>query len=133
MEQLSESVQLRAGPLIANDPASMAPDNGAPSPYSIDIAPAAWRQLASFSQDEYRLVQERLRELAALATEGRLPVTPSEQGAAAEAAGTFIVGSFAARYVADEKSRTVRLMALENSLRPASNVVKAAKKQGLFE
>lgn len=111
----------------------MAPDNGAASPYSIDIAPAAWRQLASFHQDAYRQVQERLWELAALATEGRLPAPSSEQGPGAEAAGTFTVGHFSARYVADVKTRTVRLVALENTLRPASNELKAGKKPGLFE
>jgi len=108
----------------------MAPDNGATPPYTIDISPAAWRQLASFPRETYLVVQERLRALAVLATEGRLPVPHSAQGGGKAASATFIVGDFAARYEADARARAVRLVAVENRMRTGSH---GAKQERLFE
>ncbi|HZI14497.1 MAG TPA: hypothetical protein VE153_29285 [Myxococcus sp.] len=110
-------------------------DTRAVPSYSIDISPVAWRQLASISQDAYLLVQQRLRELAAQAAEGRLPASASTGGIHKEAFAAFSVGNVIARCVADGHSRIVRLMMLEYQQQqaPASNAVKDGEKPRLFE
>ncbi len=109
-------------------------NSGAPS-FSIDISPVAWRQLASIPQDAYLLVQQRLRELAALAAEGRLPASASTGSMQKEAFAAFKVGNFTARCVADGHSRIVRLMVLEYLQGKAANTheVKDGGKKPLFE
>jgi hypothetical protein len=111
----------------------MARDTRAAPSYSIDISPVAWRQLASIPQDAYLLVQQRLRELAVQAAEGRLPGYTPSGGIQREAFTAFSVGNVIARCVADGHSRIVRLMMLEYPQAPASIAVKDGEKSRLFE
>jgi hypothetical protein len=128
--QLFDVIQFEAGALLAQELVTMPRDKSTVPPYSIDISPVAWRQLASIPQDVYLLVQQRLRELAAQAAEGRLP---SAGGLSREALASFIAGNLTARCVADGYARTVRLMVLEYPPAPASNEVRGGQKPELFE
>jgi hypothetical protein len=111
----------------------MATDNNAHPAFTVDISPAAWRQLASFPRDTYLRVQGRLSELAARATAGRLPHPHPVQGGETKSSATFIVGDFAARYELDTSARAIRLVAVENRLRTAPHEAGDEKSESLFE
>jgi hypothetical protein len=111
----------------------MATDNNAAPPFTVDISPAAWRQLASFPRDTYLKVQGQLSDLAALATAGRLPLPHPVQGGETKSSATFIVGDFAARYELDTSARAIRLVAVENRLRTAPHEAGDEKSEPLFE
>lgn len=79
------------------------------------------------------MVQKRLRELAALATEGRLPTRVSVQEGARVPSATFVMGDYAARYETDARARIVRLVAVENRVRMAPHEASNGKPERLFE
>jgi mRNA-degrading endonuclease RelE of RelBE toxin-antitoxin system len=77
-------------------------------PFTVEIVPMAWRQIAQLSQDMYRLLREQLRTLADLATVGRHP--GAVRTARIQASMSFEVGEFIAQYEVDPRSRVIRLL-----------------------
>ncbi len=79
------------------------------SPYSVEVAPTAWRQLAHLSTDDYGILQQRLTALATLASEGRLPDPRTVQDAGLDSALSFRVGDFVLLYQVDLARAAIRL------------------------
>jgi mRNA-degrading endonuclease RelE of RelBE toxin-antitoxin system len=85
-------------------------------PFTVEISPTAWKQIAHLSQDMYRVLRERLRTLADLASVGCHPVHISTGKARVQATMSFMVGDFAALYEADPHSRIIRLLEVARRL-----------------
>lgn len=66
-------------------------------PYTVEIAAAAWSQVARLSQERYRDIQARLEAVAALATPTAEPAT-------------FQVEELTIHYVVDARRRLVSLL-----------------------
>ncbi len=85
-------------------------------PFTVEIMPTAWKQIAHLSQDMYRVLREKLQLLADLASSGWHPSALPIHTAQVQGSLSFIVGNFAALYEADAYSRTIRLIELARRL-----------------
>jgi hypothetical protein len=86
------------------------------APFTSEIAPTAWSQLAHLPQETYLALMSRLRTLANMATMGRHPVPVPTSGAEVETSLSFVVGDLAALYEADFQARVIRLLELARRL-----------------
>ncbi|QSQ15496.1 hypothetical protein [Myxococcus landrumensis] len=66
-------------------------------PFTVEIAAAAWNQVARLSRERYRAIQARLEEVAAL-------------GALAEGSGCFPLEELTIHYHVDTRRRLVSLL-----------------------
>jgi mRNA-degrading endonuclease RelE of RelBE toxin-antitoxin system len=80
-----------------------------PSPYSVEVAPAAWKQLAHLTTDDYGVLQQRLTALSVLASEGRLPDPRALKDMGVETTLSFPVGDFVLLYQVDRTRAAIRL------------------------
>lgn len=85
-------------------------------PFTVEIMPTAWKQIAHLSQDMYRVLREKLQLLADLASSGWHPSALPIHTAQVQGSLSFMVGNFAALYEADAYSRTIRLIELARRL-----------------
>jgi mRNA-degrading endonuclease RelE of RelBE toxin-antitoxin system len=85
-------------------------------PFTVEIMPTAWKQIAHLSQDMYRVLRERLRTLADLASAGWHPWQVPIHTTHVQASLSFMMGEFAALYEADTRSRVIRLLEVARRL-----------------
>jgi mRNA-degrading endonuclease RelE of RelBE toxin-antitoxin system len=85
-------------------------------PFTVEILPTAWKQIAYLSQDMYRMLRERLRMLAELASAGWHPSALPIHTGQVQSALSFMVGNFAALYEVDPHSRLIRLLEVARRL-----------------
>jgi hypothetical protein len=85
-------------------------------PFTVEIMPTAWKQIAHLSQEMYRVLRERLQLLADLASAGWHPTLLPIHTAQVQGSLSFMVGNFAALYEADPHSRIIRLIELARRL-----------------
>ncbi len=85
-------------------------------PFTVEIMPTAWKQIAHLSQDMYRVLRERLRVMADLASAGWHPSTLPIRTEQVQSSLSFMVGNFAALYEVDPRSRLIRLLEVARRL-----------------
>ena len=85
-------------------------------PFTVEILPTAWKQIAHLSQDMYRVLREKLQLVADLATAGWHPSSLPIHSAQVQGSLSFMVANFVALYEADAFSRTIRLIELARRL-----------------
>lgn len=94
----------------------MAQTESSVQPYTVEIMPTAWKQIAYLSQDMYRMLRERLKMLAELASAGWHPSALPIHTGQVHSSLSFVVGNFAALYEVDPHSRFVRLLEVARRL-----------------
>jgi len=86
------------------------------SPFTSQITPTAWGQIAQLPQEKYLALEERLRALANMATTGQHPVPVPSRGVEVECSLSFVVGDLAALYEVDFQARVIRLLEVARRL-----------------
>jgi mRNA-degrading endonuclease RelE of RelBE toxin-antitoxin system len=84
--------------------------------FTVEIMPTAWKQIAHLSQDMYRMLRERLKMLADLASAGWHPSAVPIHTGQVQSSLSFVVGNFAALYDVDPHSRLIRLLEVARRL-----------------
>jgi mRNA-degrading endonuclease RelE of RelBE toxin-antitoxin system len=83
-------------------------------PFTVEITPTAWKQIAHLPQETYRVLRERLRAVAELAPVSWHPL--AARPLQLETSLSFRVGEFAALYEADPHARRIRLLEVARRL-----------------
>jgi hypothetical protein len=83
-------------------------------PFTVEITPTAWKQIAHLPQEMYRTLRERLRTVADLAPVSWHPLAACPPQV--ETTLSFMVGEFAALYEADPHARRIRLLEVARRL-----------------
>lgn len=109
---------------LLSDPTEMASGKNLLRPYSVEIAPAAWAQVAQLPRESYVALQERLRALAEQASSRRL----FREGAPAL---SVALGDFVARYEVDEAREVLRLLEVARVARGPAEVAPGVAPRGL--
>src|SRR5687768_4780799 len=94
----------------------MAQTESSLQPFTVEIMPTAWKQIAYLSQDMYRMLRDRLKMLAELATAGWHPSALPIHTGRVQGSLSFVVGNFAALYDVDPHSRLIRLLEVARRL-----------------
>jgi mRNA-degrading endonuclease RelE of RelBE toxin-antitoxin system len=84
--------------------------------FTVEIMPTAWKQIAHLSQDVYRMLRERLRMLADLASAGWHPSAMPIHTGQVRSSLSFMMGDYAALYEVDLHSRLIRLLEVARRL-----------------
>jgi mRNA-degrading endonuclease RelE of RelBE toxin-antitoxin system len=94
----------------------MADPDHSPCPFTVEITPTAWKQIARLHQETYRVLRERLCTLADMASAGQhpFPVPTCAEGVVVSL--SFVVDDFAALYEVDTHSRILRLLEVARRL-----------------
>jgi hypothetical protein len=98
---------LRIGSMLAQTDSSVCP-------FTVEITPTAWKQIAHLPQEMYRVLRERLRAVADLAPVSWHPL--AERPPQLKTSLSFTVGEFAALYDADPQARCIRLLEVARRL-----------------
>jgi len=94
----------------------MAQTESSLQPYTVEIMPTAWKQIAHLSQDMYRVLRERLKMVAELASTGWHPSAMPIHTGQVQSSLSFMVGNFAALYDVDPHLRLIRLLEVARRL-----------------
>ncbi|HEX8698499.1 MAG TPA: hypothetical protein VF815_06670, partial [Myxococcaceae bacterium] len=85
-------------------------------PFTVEILPTAWKQIAYLSQDMYRQLRERLCMLADMASAGWHPSALPIHVGQVHSSLSVMVGDFAALYEVDPHTRLIRLLEVARRL-----------------
>jgi mRNA-degrading endonuclease RelE of RelBE toxin-antitoxin system len=85
-------------------------------PYTVDIAPAAWRQLGAVPGEIFQRIRRELDALAVLTTQRPPPSLETLMDSSPPTALSFFVEHFVAIYEIDDDRRAVTLLEVSQRL-----------------
>lgn len=88
------------------------------TPYTVDISPSAWGQLATLATDDYGRIRTKLNALAAQLSEAQPPHAPTPQPEVrSEDARAFVFAGYAVLYAVDAERRRVTVVEVARRIR----------------
>jgi len=85
-------------------------------PYTVNIAPTAWRQLGAVPELVFQRIRRELDAIAALATQKPLPSLEPLKSSSASAALSFTLENFVLLYEVNEERRVLTLLEVSQRL-----------------
>ena len=85
-------------------------------PYTVNIAPTAWRQLGAVPKPVFQRIRRELDAIAALATQKPLPSLEPLKSSSSSAALSFSLESFVLVYEVNEERRVLTLLEVSQRL-----------------
>ena len=85
-------------------------------PYTVNIAPTAWRQLGAVPEAVFQRIRRELDAIAALATQRPLPSLEPLKSSSASAALSFSLENFVLIYEVNEERRVLTLLEISQRL-----------------
>jgi len=85
-------------------------------PYTVNIAPTAWRQLGAVPKPVFQRIRRELDAIAALATQKPLPNLEPLKSSSSSAALSFSLENFVLLYEVNEERRVLTLLEVSQRL-----------------